>query len=108
MGELHDYAYYVARQRQEQRLAEETTSSEAKLVHLRLATEYESRARELNPEHSIEGAALQADETDPSNRDQTRTAGRESIRDRNPRRSWNEIDEASDESFPASDPPSMP
>ena len=33
-----------------------------------------------------------------------RTAGPEAMRDQ-PRRNWDEVDEASDESFPASDPP---
>nr|WP_301074934.1 hypothetical protein [Sphingomonas sp.] len=36
---------------------------------------------------------------------QVRDAGPEEIRDAQPR--WSEVDEASDESFPASDPPSF-
>jgi hypothetical protein len=36
---------------------------------------------------------------------QIRVAGPEAMRDR-PRRPWDKVDEASDESFPASDPPS--
>ena len=34
-----------------------------------------------------------------------RDAGPDSMRDREPSRGWDKIDEASDESFPASDPP---
>ena len=49
-------------------------------------------------------AAFAADETDRENFDQTRTAGPEGMRD-NTRRPWNKVDQAADESFPASDPP---
>lgn len=50
-------------------------------------------------------AAFRKGETDPENRDQTRHAGPKAMRDKS-RRGWNRVDEASDASFPASDPPS--
>lgn len=53
---------------------------------------------------SHHAAAFAADETDPENFDQTRTAGPEGMRD-DTRRPWNKVDQAVDESFPASDPP---
>lgn len=54
---------------------------------------------------SDDHAAAFADaETNPENFDQTRSAGPEGMRDI-PRREWNKIDQAADESFPASDPP---
>lgn len=49
-------------------------------------------------------AAFANRETDPENFDQTRTAGPAGMRDA-PRQDWDRIDEAADESFPASDPP---
>lgn len=48
-------------------------------------------------------AAFRTSETDNSNREQTRHAGPDSMRDRPA--SWGRVDEASDASFPASDPP---
>lgn len=51
-------------------------------------------------------AAFREGETNPENLTQTRTAGPDSMRDR-PVRVWDEVDQASDESFPASDPPSF-
>jgi len=54
---------------------------------------------------SDDHAAAFADaETHPENFDQTRSAGPEGMRD-TPRREWNKVDQAADESFPASDPP---
>ena len=50
------------------------------------------------------GAAFADRETDPENATQTRSAGPGSMRD-GARRHWDNVDEASDESFPASDPP---
>lgn len=50
-------------------------------------------------------AAFSDDETDYHNFDQTRNAGRKSMRD-DPGRDWDEVDDMSDASFPASDPPS--
>ncbi len=44
-----------------------------------------------------------ADAASPRGGHAVRPAGRESTRD--DRRSWDKVDEASDESFPASDPP---
>jgi hypothetical protein len=49
-------------------------------------------------------AAFAADETDRENFDQTRTAGPQGMRD-DTHRPWNKVDQALDESFPASDPP---
>lgn len=43
-------------------------------------------------------------EADPENLDQTRSAGHEAMRDK-PKREWGKVDQAVDESFPASDPP---
>lgn len=51
-------------------------------------------------------AAFADDETDADNFDQTRHAGRESMRD-DPGEDWDDIDEIADASFPASDPPSF-
>jgi hypothetical protein len=51
-------------------------------------------------------AAFADDETDNENFDQTRNAGKDSMRD--PQGDdWNEVDDMSDASFPASDPPSF-
>jgi hypothetical protein len=50
------------------------------------------------------GAAFSGAETDPENFDQTRSAGPHAMRDP-ARRRWDGVDQASDESFPASDPP---
>ncbi len=49
-------------------------------------------------------AAFANGETNPENFDQTRSAGPAGMRDA-PRRDWDRVDEAADESFPASDPP---
>lgn len=49
-------------------------------------------------------AAFSAAETDPENFAQTRSAGPAAMRDP-ARRRWDRVDQASDESFPASDPP---
>ena len=51
-------------------------------------------------------AAYSAGETDAENLDQTRNAGPEAMRDASDR-AWDRIDQASDESFPASDPPAL-
>lgn len=51
-------------------------------------------------------AAFAHDETEQENFDQTRHAGTESMRD-NPGDDWEDIDDMSDASFPASDPPSF-
>ncbi len=51
------------------------------------------------------GAAFADGETHPENFDQTRSAGPDGMRD-DVRRPWEPIDQAGDESFPASDPPS--
>jgi len=55
---------------------------------------------------SDHAAALRDGETDAANLDQTRNAGPASMRDPAPA-DWEDVDEASDESFPASDPPSF-
>ncbi len=49
-------------------------------------------------------AAFADAETHPENFDQTRSAGPEGMRDAT-RREWSKVDQAADESFPASDPP---
>jgi hypothetical protein len=49
-------------------------------------------------------AAFADQETDADNFDQTRSAGPEGMRSE-PRRTWDRVDQAADESFPASDPP---
>jgi hypothetical protein len=51
-------------------------------------------------------AAFADDETDHENFDQTRHAGKDSMRDPSGN-DWNEVDDMSDASFPASDPPSF-
>ena len=61
-----------------------------------------SRASKAADEHS---AAFSDGESDPENFDQTRSAGPAAMRD-GPRRDWDRVDQAADESFPASDPPS--
>lgn len=50
-------------------------------------------------------AAFRRAQTHPENFDQTRDAGPEHIRDDSVARRWDTVDESSDESFPASDPP---
>jgi hypothetical protein len=50
-------------------------------------------------------AAFAPGEGDPANLDQTRSAGPEGMRD-TPGEKWDKVDQAGDESFPASDPPS--
>ena len=51
-------------------------------------------------------AAFANDETDQENFDQTRPAGADFMRD-NPGDDWGKVDDMSDASFPASDPPSF-
>lgn len=51
-------------------------------------------------------AAFADDETDYENFDQTRHAGKDSMRD-DPGEDWEDVDDMSDASFPASDPPSF-
>jgi hypothetical protein len=51
-------------------------------------------------------AAFADDETDHENFDQTRHAGKDSMRD-HPGKNWTKVDDMSDASFPASDPPSF-
>lgn len=51
-------------------------------------------------------AAFADDETDYENFDQTRNAGADAMRD-HPGDDWENIDDMSDASFPASDPPSF-
>lgn len=60
------------------------------------------------PEEAVKdeghSAAFGDRETDRENFDQTRSAGPDAMRDET-RRPWEPIDQALDESFPASDPP---
>lgn len=51
-----------------------------------------------------EPAAFARGESEPDNFDQTRSAGPAGMRD-TPQRHWDKVDQAVDESFPASDPP---
>ena len=51
-------------------------------------------------------AALVAGDVEPGNIDQTRPAGPDAIRSEVDR-PWDRVDEASDESFPSSDPPAF-
>jgi hypothetical protein len=71
-----------------------------------LSRRREDGAMPLSPEsprgHS---AALVEGETDATNFDQTRNAGPDSIRSEI-NQPWDKVDEAVDESFPSSDPPS--
>jgi hypothetical protein len=53
---------------------------------------------------AVEPAAFATGEREPENFDQTRSAGPGGM-DRVPRRDWDKVDQAADESFPASDPP---
>jgi hypothetical protein len=62
-----------------------------------------SRAQGWRDEFS---AAFADDETDYENFDQTRNAGIDAMRD-HPGDDWEDIDDMSDASFPASDPPSF-
>ena len=55
---------------------------------------------EIAPEPS----AFAAGESEPDKFDQTRSAGPEGMHS-TPRREWDQVDQAADESFPASNPP---
>lgn len=52
-----------------------------------------------------EPAAFAEGESEPANFDQTRSAGPDAMRDAGEDRDWDKVDQAVDESFPASDPP---
>jgi predicted negative regulator of RcsB-dependent stress response len=52
-----------------------------------------------------EPAAFANGESEPANFDQTRSAGPEGMRDATKSREWDKVDQAADESFPASDSP---
>ncbi len=56
------------------------------------------------PDGAADAPAFAKGEADPENLDQTRSAGVDSMRDK-PQREWDKVDQAADESFPASDPP---
>jgi hypothetical protein len=56
------------------------------------------------PKSDYHATAFADSETNPENFDQTRSAGPEGMRSE-PRREWDRVDHAADESFPASDPP---
>lgn len=62
------------------------------------------RLREDSGSH-LYPAAFAHGEIEPGNFDQTRSAGPEGMRDAPA--NWDKIDQAADESFPASDPPSF-
>ncbi|KQZ74282.1 hypothetical protein ASE06_12755 [Sphingopyxis sp. Root214] len=57
------------------------------------------------PKDDNHSAAFADSETDRENFDQTRSAGPDGMRS-DARRTWDSVDQAADESFPASDPPS--
>lgn len=63
------------------------------------------RMRDENGMH-LHSAAFAHGEIEPTNFDQTRSAGPEGMRD-HPGEGWDKVDQAADESFPASDPPSF-
>ena len=52
-----------------------------------------------------EPAAFAAGESEPANFDQTRSAGPDAMRSDMDDAEWDKVDQAADESFPASDPP---
>jgi hypothetical protein len=56
------------------------------------------------PKSEGHSAAFADGETHPENFDQTRSAGPDAMRD-DVKRPWERVDQAVDESFPASDPP---
>lgn len=62
--------------------------------------------RMREPDSGHQGAAFAHGEIEPANFDQTRSAGPDAMRDR-PGEKWDKVDQAADESFPASDPPSF-
>ena len=66
------------------------------------------RRRGEDPDRERRAAALRPDlrirSADPASYGDNRPAGPEAMRDW-PRQRWDKVDEASDESFPASDPP---
>ncbi|MFC0103641.1 hypothetical protein [Sphingopyxis terrae] len=63
------------------------------------------RARAEDPaKHEDHSAAFADRETDAENFDQTRSSGPDAMRD-TVQRDWDAVDEAADQSFPASDPP---
>jgi len=64
-----------------------------------------TRSKSKNAPSDMHSAAFADGETHPENFDQTRSAGPAGMRD-DVRRPWEVIGQASDESFPASDPPS--
>ena len=67
----------------------------------------EKRKQEHSEQKHIRSAAIAPDDPAaevPSGANAVRSAGLESMRD-GCRRPWDKVDEASDESFPASDPP---
>lgn len=56
------------------------------------------------PKTDEDSAAFADNETDPENFDQARSAGPNSMRS-DARRTWDSVDQAADESFPAGAPP---
>ena len=107
MSGCADNELHRERARQERELAASATDPGARSIHEELAAQHIAM---IDPDKRpvSASAAQKPGATDPGNRDQTRDAGPENIRDIRHPESWDLVDESSDESFPASDPPPQP
>jgi hypothetical protein len=105
-----------AKTRAQRRLAKEGTASKATIGAVVVAVaavagagmmawlRYRDEFDDWRQRDDYSPAAFAATESHPENFDQTRSAGPDAMRD-DPGEEWDEIDQALDESFPASDPP---
>ncbi len=113
-ADADDASFHRERERQEREMVADATNPAAAKLHEEVAAKHAEKLDPANAKPDPEkepgetSAALKRDATDPDNRDQTRDAGPENIRDISHPESWDSVDEASDESFPASDPKSPP